>query len=166
MTQFILSGSGHRIHTGKITKKNYDRLEKDSESSDDGSVDIWDYIDMNIAYGVAPEYFQVLIDNNVVATNLDELAVKFNLIVHPHEKLPRENNKNQNLILVEHERGEWSELKIENLNIDLLSFELKTFTLTNNTTYQIITAHYNNEFIKEIVDLNPKSVSHHFISNK
>jgi len=66
MTQFILSGSGHRIHTGKITKKNYDRLEKDSESSDDGSVDIWDYIDMNIAYGVAPEYFQVLIDNNKI----------------------------------------------------------------------------------------------------
>ena len=164
MTRFVLSGSGHRIHTGKITKMNYDRLEKDSESSDDGSVDIWDYIDMNIAYGVAPEYFQVLIDNNVVATNLDELAVKFNLIVHPHEKLPRETNKNQNLILVEHERGEWSELKIENLNIDLLSFELKTFTLTNNITYQIITAHYNNEFIKELVDLNPKGVSHYFLS--
>ena len=122
MTRFVLSGSGHRIHTGKITKKNYDRLEKDSESSDDGSVDIWDYIDMNIAYGVDPEYFQVLIDNVVVATNLDELAVKFNLIIHPNEKLPREVDKNQNLILVEHERGEWAELKIDNFNIDLLSF--------------------------------------------
>jgi hypothetical protein len=162
MTRFVLSGNGHRIHTGKISKKNYDRLEQESETSDDGSVDIWDYIDFNIAYGVNPEHFQVFIDNVVVASNLDELAVKFKLITHPNENLPREIDKNQNLILVEHEKGEWAELKIDNFNIDLLSFELNTFTLTNNITYQIITSHYNNEFIEEIDDLNPKGVTHYF----
>ena len=164
MTRFVISGSGHRIHTGKISNKKYSQLEQDSETSDDGSVDIWDYIDNNIAYGVDPEHFQILIDNVVVATNLDNLAVKFKLSIHPHEKLPRNVDKNQNLILVEHEKGEWAELEIDNFNNNLLSFELRTFTLSNNITYQIITAHYNNEFIEELVDLNPKGVSHYFVS--
>ena len=164
MTRFVISGSGHRIHTGKISQKKYSQLEQDSETSDDGSVDIWDYIDNNIAYGVDPEHFQILIDNVVVATNLDNHAVKFKITIHPHEELPRNIDKSQNLILIEHERGEWAELVIDNFITDLLSFELKTFTLFNNITYQIITAHYNNEFIEELIDLNPKGVTHYFLS--
>ena len=163
MTRIVLFGRGHRIHTGKIPKKIYDRLEQESEMSDDETVDVWDYIDDNIAYGVDPGICQLLIDDVVVATDLDELTVKFKLTSHPHEKLPRSTEKKANLILIEYEKGEWAELKIDNYNPELLSFEFRTFILPNEMTYQIITAHYNNEFIKEPVDLIPKGVTHYFV---
>ena len=163
MTRIVLLGRGHRIHTGKIPKKIYDCLEQESEMSDDGTVDVWDYIDDNIAYGVDPGICQLLIDDVVVATDLDELAVKFKLTSHPHEKLPQ-STKKANLILIEYEKGEWAELKIDNYNPELLSFEFRTFILPNEITYQIITGHYNNEFIKEPFDLIPKGVTHYFVS--
>ena len=163
MTRIVLLGRGHRIHTGKIPKKIYDRLDQESEMSDDGTVDVWDYIDDNIAYGVAPGFCQLLIDDVVVATDLDELAVKFKLTSHPHEKLMQRTEKKANLILIEHEKGEWANLEIDNFNPELLNFELRTLIVPNGITYQIITGHYNNEFIKEPFDLIPKGVTHYFV---
>jgi len=163
MTRIVLLGRGHRIHTGKISKKIYDRLEQESETSDDGSVDIWDYIDNNIAYGVDPEFFQLLIDDVLVATNIDELAAKFKLTIHPHKKLLQSTDKNVNLILIEHEKGEWADLEIGNFNPELLNFELRTLILQNDIAYQIITAHSDSELIKEPFDLIPKGVTHYFV---
>lgn len=163
MSRIVLLGRGHRIHTGKISKKKYDRIEQESEMSDDGSVDIWDYIDNNIAYGVDPEFCQLLIDDVLVATNIDELAAKFKLTSHPHEKLPQSTEKNVNLILIEHEKGEWVDLEIGNFNPESLNFELRTFIIQNDIAYQVISAHSDSELIKEPFDLIPKGVTHYFV---
>jgi len=161
MTRIVLFGRGHRIHTGKIPKKIYDRLEQESEMSDDGTE--WDYID-DIAYGVDPEFgYQLLIDDVVVATDLDELTVKFKFTSHPHEKLPQSTEKKANLILIEHEKGKWVDLKIDNYNPELLSFEFRTFILPNEITYQLITVNYNNELIEDPDDLISKGVTHYFV---
>ena len=162
MTRIVLFGRGHRIHTGKIPKKIYDRLEKESETSDDGTLDVWHYVDNNIAYGVDPEFFQLLIDDVVVATKLAELAVKFKLTSHPWEKLPQ-STKKANLILIEHEKGEWANLEIDNFNPELLNFELRTLIVPNGITHQVITVQYNNELIEKPDDLIPKGVKHYFV---
>jgi hypothetical protein len=160
MTRIVLQGRGYRIHTGKMTKKMYDRLEEESETSADGSVDIWEYIDYNIVHGVDPELFQIVLDDAVVATDLDELVRKFKLVVHPYETLPMHSNRDQNVVLIEFEKGDWGELEVENFQTNLLRFELRTLSLPDDTTHQVLTAYYNDRLIKEPVDLTPKGVRH------
>jgi hypothetical protein len=163
MTQVILRGRGHRIHTGKMPKTKYALLEEESESSDDGSIDIWDYIDFNIAYGADPERFELVIDNQIVTADLAEVGAQFKCIAYPHEELPRRTDKNQNIVLIEYERGKWCEQEIENFRPDLLHFELRTFTVPTGSAFQVLTAHYNGEAFEAPLDLNPKGVTHFFV---
>jgi len=165
MTRIVLQGRGYRIHTGKMTKKMYDRLDEGSETSDDGSVDIWEYIDHNIAHGVDPENFQIVLDDAVVATDLDELVRKFKLVVHPYETLPKHSNRDQNVVLIEFEKGEWAEVEVKNFQTNFLRFEIRTLSLPNDTAYQVLTAYYKDRLIKEPVDLIPKGVRHFHIGD-
>jgi hypothetical protein len=164
MAKITLIGRGFRIHSGKMQRKMYDRLQPGSEMSRDGSVDIWDYIDHNIAYGADPERFEVLIDGKVVTSNFDELATNFKLVSLPAEELPRRTDKSQNVILVEEESGEWAEQEIDNFDPRLLSFELSTFTLPTGVAYQTLTAHYDNIAFEQPDDLDPKNIAHFYSS--
>ena len=65
--------------------------------------------------------------------------------------------------MIEYEKGEWAELKIDNYNPELLSFEFRTFILPNEITYQLITVNYNNELIEDPDDLISKGVTHYFV---
>jgi hypothetical protein len=73
VTRIVLQGRGYRIHTGVMHRELFDQLEAVSERTDDGSVDIWEYIDHNIVHRVDPEHFQIVLDDAVVATDLNEL---------------------------------------------------------------------------------------------
>ena len=160
MTRIVLQGRGYRIHTGEMPRELYDQLDEESETSADGSVDIWEYIDHNIVHGVDPELFQIVLDDAVVATDLDELVRKFKLVVHPYETLPKHSNRDQNVVLIEFEKGDWGELEVGNFQTDLLRFEIRTLSLPDDTTHQVLTAYYNDRLIKEPVDLIPKGVRH------
>lgn len=126
-SKIVLSGRGATITYGFISPAQYEKLLNSSVEMDD----LFSLAgNQFVGYGVHPDEFQLYLDGERIADELDDITEHFPLTIFPEKDLIRFTSENKYaLVMIEHEEGQWCEDTLQIDDPNQLVFELRRFEL-------------------------------------